>query len=117
MIASRDIVLLRFNVPLQFSDNMNQQIMQNHTKCYANVAKQDTVMATPNESCKSTKNASYLVQGYDKIFLSKFGEESSVRAYWLSIDCPGLMGGRKAGKSNMQEFFCFTLYFFVSLFG
>ena len=41
---------------------------------------------------------------------AKFGEGSSVMAVGLCIGCPMLVGRRKAGNSNMQEFFCTTLY-------
>ena len=45
-----------------------------------------------------------LVQGRAKN-LAKFSDTCSVRADGLCIGSPRLMGGRKAGNSNMQEFF------------
>ena len=44
--------------------------------------------------------------------LAEFNDTHSVRADWLCISSPRLVGGRKAGNSNMQEFFCTTLYRF-----
>ena len=40
---------------------------------------------------------------------AKFGEGISVRADGLRIGCPGSVGSRKVGNSNMREFFCTTL--------
>ena len=42
--------------------------------------------------------------------LAKFSDTFSVRADGLRIGSPRLVGGRKAGNSNMQEFLCTTLY-------
>ena len=42
--------------------------------------------------------------------LAKFGEGHSIMALRLCIGCPRLVGGRKAGNSNMQKFFCNTMY-------
>ena len=50
------------------------------------------------------------VQGRAKKNLAKFSATYSVRADGLCIGSPRLVGGRKAGNSNMQEFFCTTLY-------
>ena len=41
--------------------------------------------------------------------LAKVSDTCSVRADWLCIGCPRLVGGVKAGNSNMQDFFCTTL--------
>ena len=41
---------------------------------------------------------------------AKFSDTCSVRADRLCIGSPRLVGGRKAVNSNMQEFFCATLY-------
>ena len=48
--------------------------------------------------------------------LAKFSDTCSVRADGLCIGSPRLVGGRKAGNSNMQEFFCTTLYKLGALF-
>ena len=40
--------------------------------------------------------------------LAKFSDTCSVRAGGLCIGSPRLVGGRKAGNSNMQEFFLAT---------
>ena len=45
--------------------------------------------------------------------LAKFSDTCSVRADGLCIGSPRLVGGRKVGNSNMQEFFCTTLYIVV----
>ena len=50
------------------------------------------------------------VQGLAKKNLAKFSDTCSVRADGLCIGSPRLVGGRKAGNSNMQEFFCTMLY-------
>ena len=42
--------------------------------------------------------------------LANFSDTCSVRANGLSIGSPRLVGGRKAGNSNMQEFFCTPPY-------
>ena len=39
--------------------------------------------------------------------LAKFSDTCSVKLY---IGCPRLVGGRKAGNSNVHELFCTTLY-------
>ena len=44
------------------------------------------------------------VQGWAKN-LATFSDTCSVRADWLCIGSPRLVGGRKAGNSNKQEFF------------
>ena len=44
---------------------------------------------------------------------AKFSDTCSVRADGLCIGCPKLVGSRKAGISNLQEFFCSTLYIIV----
>ena len=44
--------------------------------------------------------------GSSKKILAKFSDTSSVRADGLCIGSPRLVGGRKTGNSNMQEFFC-----------
>ena len=49
------------------------------------------------------------VQGRAKKNLAKFSDTCSVRADGLCIGSPRLVGVRKAGNSNMQEFFCITL--------
>ena len=41
---------------------------------------------------------------------AKFSDTCSVRADGLCIGSPRLVGGRKLGNSNMQEFFGTTLY-------
>ena len=41
--------------------------------------------------------------------LAKFSDTCSVRADGLCIGSPRLVGGKKAGNLNMQEFFCTTL--------
>ena len=48
------------------------------------------------------------VQGRAKN-LVKFSDACSIRAYGLCIGGPRLLGGRKAGNSNKQEFFCTML--------
>ena len=45
-----------------------------------------------------------------KKILLKFSDTCSVSANGLCIGSPRLEGGRKAGISNMQEFFCTMLY-------
>ena len=47
--------------------------------------------------------------------LAKFSDTCSVRADWLCIGSPRLVGGGKAGNSNVQEFFCTTLYQQIAL--
>ena len=47
--------------------------------------------------------------GSSKKNLAKFSDTCSVRADGLCIGSPRLVGGRKAGNSNMQEFFCTKL--------
>ena len=42
--------------------------------------------------------------------LAKLSDTGSARARGLCIGSPRLVGGRKAGNLNMQEFFCTTLY-------
>ena len=54
--------------------------------------------------------AKYRVE--QKKTLAKFSDTCSVMADGLCIGSPRLVGGRKAGNSNMQEFFCTTLYIF-----
>ena len=51
-----------------------------------------------------------LVKGRAKKNLAKFSDTCSVRADGLCIGSPRLVGGRKAGNSNLQEFFFTTLY-------
>ena len=46
---------------------------------------------------------------------AKFSDTCSVRADGLCIGCPKLVGSKKAANSNMQEFFCSTLYILSSL--
>ena len=48
--------------------------------------------------------------------LAKFSDTCSVRADGLCIGSPRLVGGRKAGNSNMQDLFCTTLYFIKCFF-
>ena len=48
--------------------------------------------------------------GSSKTNLAKFSDTFSVRADGLCIGSLRLVGGRNAGNSNMQEFFCTTLY-------
>ena len=48
--------------------------------------------------------------------IAKFGEGSSIRADWLCIGCPKLVGIRKEGNSNRGLFFCSSLYVVSSLF-
>ena len=43
--------------------------------------------------------------GSSKKNLAKFGDTCFVRADWLCMGCPRLVGGRRAGNSNMKEFF------------
>ena len=50
------------------------------------------------------------VQGRAKKNLAKFSDTCFVRADGLCIGSLRLVGGRKAGNSSMQEFFCTTLY-------
>ena len=42
--------------------------------------------------------------------LAKFSDTGSVRADGLCIGSPRLVGGRKSGNSNRQDFYCTTLY-------
>ena len=52
-----------------------------------------------------------LIYGVEqKKTIAKFCNTCSVRADGLCISSPRLVGGRKAGNSNMQDFFCTTLY-------
>ena len=48
--------------------------------------------------------------GWIKINLAKFSDTCSVRADGLCIGSHRSSGGRKVGTSNMQEFFCTSLY-------
>ena len=41
---------------------------------------------------------------------TKVGEEISIMAGGLCFACPRLVGRRKAGSSNLDEFLCTTLY-------
>ena len=41
--------------------------------------------------------------------LAKCSDNCSIKADGLCIGSPRLVGGRKVGNSNMQEFFCTTL--------
>ena len=43
--------------------------------------------------------------GSSKKNLAKFSDSCSIRADGLCIGSPRLVGGRKAGYSNMQDFF------------
>ena len=47
----------------------------------------------------------HFVQGRAKKNLAKFNDTFSVRADGPCIGCPKLVGGRKAGNSNMLDFF------------
>ena len=49
---------------------------------------------------------------FEQKSLAKFSDTCSVRddGLCMCIGSPRLVGGRKAGNSNMQEFFCTTLY-------
>ena len=47
--------------------------------------------------------------GSSKKNLAKFSDTCSVRADGLCIGSPRLVGGKKVGNLNMQEFFCTTL--------
>ena len=58
--------------------------------------------------CLSFSNNRYT--GLSKKVPAKFSDTCSVRADGLCIGSPRLVGGRKAGNSNVQEFFCTTLY-------
>ena len=49
------------------------------------------------------------IQGRAKKNLAKFSNTCYVRADGLCISSPRLVGGRKAGNSNIQEFFCTML--------
>ena len=51
-----------------------------------------------------------VIQGRAKKNLAKLSDNCSVRAEWMCIGSPRLVGERKAGYSNMQQFFCTTLY-------
>ena len=42
--------------------------------------------------------------------IAKFSYTFSIRADWLCIGSPRLVGWKKAGNSNMQEIVCTTLY-------
>ena len=55
------------------------------------------------------------VTGSSKKNLAKFSDTCSVWADGLCIGSPSSVGGRKAVNSNMQEFFCTTLYCPLSL--
>ena len=59
-----------------------------------------------------TKSVRYRVEQKN---LAKFSDTCSVRADGLCIGSPRLVGGRKAGNSNVQEFFCTSLYFLECL--
>ena len=50
------------------------------------------------------------VHGVEQKNLAKLSNTCSVWADGLFIGSPKLVGGRKVGNSNMQEFFCTTLY-------
>ena len=50
------------------------------------------------------------VYRFEQKNLAKFSDTCSVRADGLCFSSPMLVGGRKAGNSNVQEFFCTTLY-------
>ena len=54
------------------------------------------------------------IQGRAKKVPAKFSDTGSVRADGLCNASPSLVGGRKMGNSNMQEFFSTTLYYFLS---
>ena len=47
--------------------------------------------------------------GFSQRRRAKFGEGSSIRADWLCIGCPKLVGRRKAGYSTRGHFFCMSL--------
>ena len=58
---------------------------------------------------KTVKFAFLSKYGSSKNNLAKFSVTCSVRADGLCIASPRLVGGRKAGTSNMHEFFCTML--------
>ena len=54
--------------------------------------------------------SSFLSTAWSKKNQAKFSDTCSVRADGLRVGSPWQVGERKAGNSNMEEFFCTTLY-------
>ena len=60
----------------------------------------------------SAKQQINIVQGCAKKVPAKFGEESSVKSDGLCIGCQSQWAEVGRENSNMQEFFCTTLYLY-----
>ena len=56
-----------------------------------------------------SERGNLVLQGRAKRKGAKFGEESFVKANWLCIGCPKLVGSKMEGNSNRGHFFCTSL--------
>ena len=62
-----------------------------------------------NQRKRKMSNVDSICTGFSKKVPAKFSDTCSARADGLCIGIPALVGGRKAGNSNLQEFCCTTL--------